>query len=1181
MAINAMRPYGATPTAALMADAAYYYWGDPTGPNGTTPDPFVSGGCRSQYIILLTDGGPNQDLRTACQASGGSCPYHLPEETAYILANGQSDPGGAVAVTPPPPSNGKVYTYVIGFAVSGDNQTTLANCAQLAASGALAGQCGATTTPATSTPTTATATFESPCCSLQRIAVAGGTGQAYFADTPGDLDAALAAVLGDIEGQLGSRTLPVASPTVSYSAGTPLTATFLSTFHGSTCPATGPCVNTGPWTGDVQRQDYVCGAAGAGAVVTPESGDDFQTDMTGSQGLSRNFLFFNAWANSGTTGTNSLTIRPYLNVEHVILNSVAGGTVTADNLDAFGQYTQSGTEVNNFGQGGTVTGIYTSLTTNCTAAGCPALATTPTSCQDPATTGYTDPTTCSNLALSFAMAEPTFPVFTSTTAANNLASQYASGVDGNNSPPPGTHGTNRAGTPLGAVLDSTPAVVGPPAAQVRDDSYQAFATALSPLSLSTTANSAPRNTMLYVATVDGLLHAFDTTVGLPVTAPAVGTPLSHAEAWAFIPPAVLPHLVSNYPGANNILLDGAPVVKDVVFSRSNLSGQYPWMQEWHTMLVAGFGSGGRGYYALDVTDPRFPTSADAAATTTQFTASNQAYPTQVGSTQGLTGPHFQWQITSPNIVNNPNLSTVTTVTDIFGQVSGTPAIASVFADPTLPVSGTPQPLEIGIAILPGGRNGQPVPGRTCPRELATANFGQYKTSASLYSGSYADASQLPSSNINAFNLTDPNFPPRVNVRQWAANCTGTNSNVPGRSMMIVSIATGQVLAVFARAKSPTTYVPNDPTSWDVPSYGSQGTSIIDPSYLVNTPLDSPMTGVPVVYPSGVGVVAQAVYIGDADGTMWRFDISDPNPRNWSGAIFADAYSPAADFSGGDTGSASPTSPDWTALDSEAISVPPVIALDSTATVTMNFATGDQTTFNACYSVPGLSPAQISGTTNSKPNCTVPLQDEVNFLYSVREARGGGGVPFAHAQVNWYTEWWTGERVTGPMAVFNGILYFATYVPPGSTGTVCSEGGPNLYAYDFAKPPKAGCSSGATGDNNTQIGCGGDGTEDPNFNPTGSTPGQVTGTSLGGNVTANTIIPGVAVAATPSCTTTGTIPSDSYTGGAHTSTSATTAGTYSLMANIGKKSTAGANLVTQPIQTPAAPTIVDSWATIAE
>src|SRR5208283_1162893 len=108
----------------------------------------------------------------------------------------------------------------------------------------------------------------------------------------------------------------------------------------------------------------------------------------------------------------------------------------------------------------------------------------------------------------------------------------------------------------------------------------------------------PRNTTLFVATVDGLVHAFDTTVGLGVT------PLNKVESWAFIPPAVLPNLLSNYPGANNVLLDGAPVIKDVVFSRMN--GQStPWMQEWHTMLVAGFGAGGSGYYALDVTDPRF------------------------------------------------------------------------------------------------------------------------------------------------------------------------------------------------------------------------------------------------------------------------------------------------------------------------------------------------------------------------------------------------------------------------------------------------------------------------------------------------------------------------------------------------------------------------------------------------
>ncbi len=335
-----------------------------------------------------------------------------------------------------------------------------------------------------------------------------------------------------------------------------------------------------------------------------------------------------------------------------------------------------------------------------------------------------------------------------------------------------------------------------------------------------------------------------------------------------------------------------------------------------------------------------------------------------------------------------------------------------------------------------------------------------------------------------------------------------------------------------------------------------------------------MTGTPVVYPSGVGVVAQSVYIGDADGTLWRFDLSDPNPRNWTGAIFADAYSPKADTSGGDSYPLTASS-DFDALDSEAISVEPQLALDSSANLVVNFATGDQTAFDACYMALGAT--NTNATTNS--TCNFPLSPTVNFIYSVREARGGA-TPY-RAVVNWYQRWASGERVTGPMAIFNGILYFATYVPPGGVSSGCGGGGANLYAWDFSHVSTGAC-SGAIGAGGTAVGCGGITNLDPNFPANGQlTYSMLAPTNPG--ITVNTVIPGVSIASTPSCTVASNsgVP-DSYTGGSHTVTSTPTPGGYSLVANIGKgKKTAAQNLVTKQIQSPATPTIVDSWAAVAE
>ena len=43
-----------------------------------------------------------------------------------------------------------------------------------------------------------------------------------------------------------------------------------------------------------------------------------------------------------------------------------------------------------------------------------------------------------------------------------------------------------------------------------------------------------------------------------------------------------------------------------------------------------------------------------------------------------------------------------------------------------------------------------------------------------------------------------------------------------------------------------------------------------------------MIGMPSVYPADVGAVATKFFIGDADGTVWRFDISSQDPNQWFG-----------------------------------------------------------------------------------------------------------------------------------------------------------------------------------------------------------------------------------------------------------------------------------------------------------
>ncbi len=140
---------------------------------------------------------------------------------------------------------------------------------------------------------------------------------------------------------------------------------------------------------------------------------------------------------------------------------------------------------------------------------------------------------------------------------------------------------------LGDMIGSQPVYVKAPPFAYVDDDYDAFKVAQK--------NRLP---MVYVAANDGMLHAFDATIG------ETG---SGTEKWAYIPPVVLPNLYKladkNYAAHHQYYVDGAPTLGDICpAAPSSACGR----NDWKSILVGGLNGGGKGYYALDITDPANP-----------------------------------------------------------------------------------------------------------------------------------------------------------------------------------------------------------------------------------------------------------------------------------------------------------------------------------------------------------------------------------------------------------------------------------------------------------------------------------------------------------------------------------------------------------------------------------------------
>jgi type IV pilus assembly protein PilY1 len=388
----------------------------------------------------------------------------------------------------------------------------------------------------------------------------------------------------------------------------------------------------------------------------------------------------------------------------------------------------------------------------------------------------------------------------------------------------------------------------------------------------------------------------------------------------------------------------------------------------------------------------------------------------------------------------------------------------------------------------------------------------------------------------------PSPPP---LRCWSRNASSTAAT--GNSLTFARLDTGEVLGHFTGQN----YSGAPSQTGNGNDFGNDHSNN-NSTNIFSAPFIAPLSGVPVPYPGQTGEVSDRVYIGDADGLLWRIDMSDPDMTHWQSniALAWDAYIDDPIHGSGDHD----TNP------REAMGVVPIIGRDPIGNTVILVATGDQDKFS--------------------------VQQTSNHLWSLTELPGSPA-PTVKVSPNWHlrlpdqTGGLGGARVTGPMELFNGVLYFATFLP--QQVNVCSDGFGSVWAVDYLR-------RGATTQPNAVPALMAQ-PASPSPWPAPSFPTGMPGQFLYGQDAApGSIIMGVSVAETPTCDSSVSA-SDGYFGG-HSYASQVSSSSYHITWQTGAgagiaTSAAGAqNDLVKGVQflQPASPglgTRLDSWASIVE
>ncbi len=906
----------------------------------------------------------------------------------------------------------------------------------------------------------------SQCCELANIAIQSNPTKPplYFIQDVSGLKTALADIVSKVQGRTTSRTTPVylqAAPTIkagqnptAVSSGSAIASSFelLSSMKVSAgnlpAPPLGTAVKAPMWRGFLERRRLICDASNTpqADTVTTSRGDDFADNLVEGWATRQ---FFTVVAGSGSNPATGSSLRR----KGTDLNG-AYSLADPEGKDGLGQVevTKSlnqtplttaddvGNQIAALYGGGNARSKFMGLDNQ-----------DKKKCQGLFSTNNLDD--CADYILKWFGGWESSEQFETDRCPHDKCGWVLEEYSNQH--------------PLGAIYHSTPVMVGPPNDFLNDEAYRRdFAVQDS---ATTPRGQATRPTMVYAASIDGQLHAFQVarnsgTIGDPLyqnTFPTTGGVFNLAvsasennELWTFVPPAVIPSIWQNFD-SHALLLDGPVVATDIVLKRPASAAQLGTAM-WGTVLVGSGGSSTAGgyYYALDITNP--------------------------------TKPEFLWQLRTAGATDAPMFGS-----SVPGAAIATLSVSSNPSNPLAPVD------QVAVAILAGGSE----------TSVPTASVGRRCSACS-----------------------SPTFPlPRVRarIRDWG-------SSVPSRSVTIVELGTGRVLKRFEGSTTALPTMPNDLA--DAGALGGAGGSIRDASH----PFDSPMTGTPVAFPNTPGVVASRAYVGDADGTMWRLDLSSSDPGNWAADIASDAYG------------------ELNELDGQPIQVPPILSVDKvTAAGNLGdpiviYATGDQNGFQI-YTA-GMS----------------------NFVVAFKDIFAPAATPQFSAPHLYPPKLFSnGERVTGPLALFDNTLYFASYAP--ALGGACGNGKPYVHGIDFL-----------TG-GNPQFPVDLDGSGGP------ADASELTGvTSSTSALPPASVIFGAQINRIPQCYPSATVTTDGWLAGNYATQNSASNSTYQLSFQTGSTAVGGDDLLGgagqkgaqsnsfhQVLSAPKSIVTIHSWASISE